>query len=176
MKKRNLPKSEKTQRPRREREPIPWRYCFLTLICGVILVGGFFFAARQHFSAIDYGFKNAKLRQQKEDLEADQRRFKLTKEIALSPAEIKKAARKIGFQDMSAANIQLFTKTDSEKPSGAGKTADDVRARIVTKPENSDREKNKETGAGEKSEKKIEKKPEANKPETKSGKTGAPRR
>ncbi|HLL99733.1 MAG TPA: hypothetical protein VK400_01655, partial [Pyrinomonadaceae bacterium] len=79
MKKRNVPQNKKTAArvPLREGDPIPWRYCFLTLICGSLLVGGFFLAARQHFSAIDYGIKNAKLRQQKENLEAAQQRIKL---------------------------------------------------------------------------------------------------
>lgn len=175
MKKRSLPKIQKAQKPRREREPIPWRYCLPALACGLILVGGFFLAARQHFSAIDYGFKNAKLRQQKEDLEAEQRRFKLSKEIALSPAEIKKAARKIGFQDMSAANIQIFNRTEPGKPPAAEKTADDVRPRIAA-PDNSVKEKVKAAKTVEKNENKAEKKPEVKKAETKTGKNGEPRR
>jgi hypothetical protein len=116
MKKRNVPQNKKNTRvPRREGDPIPWRYCFLTLICGVLLVGGFFLAARQHFSAIDYGIKNAKLRQQKDNLEAEQQRFKLQKEITLSPAEIKKAARKMGFREMTASNIDTSNRKDAEK-------------------------------------------------------------
>ena len=68
MKKRNLPKTKQTrEQPRRERDPIPWRYCFLTLVAALILVGGFFFAARQHFSSIDFGIKNSKLRKQIEE-------------------------------------------------------------------------------------------------------------
>jgi hypothetical protein len=123
MKKRNLPRTEKIQRPRREREPIPWRQCLLALACGVILVGGFFYAARTHFSAVDFGMKNAKLRRQKEDLEAEQQRFKLAREIALSPAEVKKAARKLGFQDMSASNIQVFKRPESGGNALVEKTA-----------------------------------------------------
>jgi hypothetical protein len=116
MKKRNVPQNKKNAHvPRREGDPIPWRYCFLTLICGVLLVGGFFLAARQHFSAIDYGIRNAKLRQQKDNLEAEQQRFKLQKEITLSPAEIKKAARKMGFREMTASNIDTSNRKDAEK-------------------------------------------------------------
>ncbi|NNE98424.1 MAG: hypothetical protein HKN25_05310, partial [Pyrinomonadaceae bacterium] len=54
MKKRNLSIQRKS-RVRRERDPIPWNYCLLTIACGLILVLGFFAAARQHFSSIDYG-------------------------------------------------------------------------------------------------------------------------
>lgn len=110
-------KNERAATPRRERDPIPWRYCLLTLICGVLLVGGFFLAARQHFSAIDYGIKNAKLRRERENLEAEQQRLKLAREVTLSPAEIKKAARKIGLREMTASNIEVYSSKDL-----AGKT------------------------------------------------------
>lgn len=107
MKRRNL--TPKNENIRREQDPIPWRYCLLTLVCGLILVVGFFWAARQHFSAMDFGIKNAKLRQQKESLEADQRRLSLNREISLSPAEIKKVAKKIGLQDLTAESIQVIS-------------------------------------------------------------------
>ncbi len=123
MKKRNITPNNKTERIKRERDPIPWRYCLLTLVCGLILVGGFFWAARQHFSAIDYGIKNAKLRQSKENLESDQRRLYLTKEISLSPAEIKKVAKKIGLQDLTARSIEMLSPQKSSDINPAPKTA-----------------------------------------------------
>jgi hypothetical protein len=107
MKKRNLiPKNEKI---RREQDPIPWRYCLLTLVCGLLLVVGFFWAARQHFSAMDFGIKNAKLRQQKESLEAERRLLERNKEVSLSPGEIKKVAKKIGLQDLTAESIEVVS-------------------------------------------------------------------
>ena len=108
MKKRNTPK-EKTERVQRERDPIPWRYCLLTLVCGLLLVAGFFWAARHHFSAIDYGMKNAKLREQKKGLEDEQRRLYLSKETLLSPTEIKKLAKKIGLQDLTVQSLQVIS-------------------------------------------------------------------
>lgn len=117
MKRRNLPPSTKNERIKRQRDPLPWRYCILTLVCGLILVGGFFFAARQHFSAIDYSIKNSKLRQQKETLESEQRRLYLNREISLTPAEIKKAAKKIGFQEFASSSIEVVSrKAQSLKP------------------------------------------------------------
>lgn len=107
MKKRNTP-NEKKDRIVRERDPIPWRYCLLTLVCGLLLVVGFFWAARQHFSAMDFGIKNAKLRDQRKSLEDEQRRLYLTKEISLSPGEIKKLAKKIGLQDLTPANMEVI--------------------------------------------------------------------
>ncbi len=108
MRKRNLPQNKFTKKNKRERDPIPWRYCLMTLFCGLFLVVGFFFAARQHFSSIDYGIKNSKLRKQLDELEGEKRRLILEKEIALSPAEIKKSAKKIGLAVMTASNLEVF--------------------------------------------------------------------
>lgn len=93
---------------RRERERISRKYVVLTAFCGLLLAAGFFGAARQHFSSIDYGIKNAKLKKQIEELKSEQRRLRLNREVALSPSEIKKSAKKIGFREMTASNIQSF--------------------------------------------------------------------
>ena len=108
-------KINKKERIRREKDPIPWRYCLTTLACGLFLVVGFFGAARQHFSSIDYGIKNSKLRKQVEELESENRRLLLSKEIALSPGEIKKSAKHIGMVELSASNIEIFS-TREDKP------------------------------------------------------------
>ncbi|MDQ6787074.1 MAG: hypothetical protein M3033_09735 [Acidobacteriota bacterium] len=110
---------------------LPFRYRLLMLACGIFLLVGFFFAARQHFASIDFSIKNNRLRKMTEELESDKRRLLLTKEIALSPAEIKKAAQKIGLTTISASNIKFFSsagdktekpraeKTDVAKPKAA---------------------------------------------------------
>lgn len=98
------------EKVRREHDPIPWRYCILTLICGLLLVVGFFWAARQHFSAMDLGIKNAKLRQQKSSLESEQRLLERNKEVSLAPAEITKAAKKLGLQDLTAESFEVIAK------------------------------------------------------------------
>ena len=104
MKKRNLPK-KKAEKIHREKDPIPWRYCLLTLVCGVFLVGGFFVAARSHFASINFGIKNSTLKKQLEDLETEKRRLLWLKETALSPGEIKKSAKKLGLTETTAANF-----------------------------------------------------------------------
>jgi hypothetical protein len=76
---------------------MPLKYSVLVVICGSILVVGFFFAARQHFASIDYGIRNSKLRKQIDELEAEKRRLLLAKEVSLSPAQIRKAAQKFGL-------------------------------------------------------------------------------
>lgn len=115
MKKRNLPKKNSREKIRREKDPIPWRYCLLTFACGVFLVGGFFVAARSHFASIDFGIKNSSLKKQIEDLEAEKRRLLWLKETALSPAEIKKAAKKLGLTEVTASNFQTVGTKIQEK-------------------------------------------------------------
>ena len=126
MKKRSLINKNKTERIKHERDPIPWRYCLLTLVCGLILVGGFFWAARQHFSAMDFGIKNAKLRKSKSDLETEQRRLALVKEMSLSPAEIKKFAQKNGLQDLTVQSIETINPIKSVEPETTRKIDQDV--------------------------------------------------
>ncbi|MGI8641200.1 MAG: hypothetical protein ACR2MG_14790 [Pyrinomonadaceae bacterium] len=112
MNRKKISQKSPTKKIHREREPIPLRYCLLTLTCGLILVVGFFFAARQHFSSIDFGIKNSRLKKQIEELETDKRRLILAKEIAMTPSEIKKAAKKIGLTDMTASNIEVSRPTN----------------------------------------------------------------
>jgi hypothetical protein len=101
MTRKKISQANQNRKTKRTGNPIPWRYCVLTLLCGFFLISGFFFAARQHFSSIDLSIKNSRLRRQLDELEADKRRLILAKEIALSPAEIKKVAKKIGFTEAS---------------------------------------------------------------------------
>lgn len=95
---------------------LPLRYRLLMLACGLVIVVGFFFAARQHFASVDFSMKNSRLRKMNEELEADKRRLLLAKEIALSPTELKKAAQKIGFTTTNAA------KSVAEVARGSNKT------------------------------------------------------
>ena len=135
MKKRNLTKKNSKEKIRREKDPIPWRYCLLTLVCGIFLVGGFFVAARSHFASMDFGIKNSTLKKQVDDLEAEKRRLIWLKETALSPAEIKKAAKKLGLTETTAANFQTSGSKISEpneKPSTA-KKAEEMPRKLVEK-------------------------------------------
>ena len=124
MSRNKINKNTKSNNP--NRDSIPWRNCLPALICGLFLVVGFFGAARQHFSSIDFGIKNSKLRKQIEELEAEQRRMLLTKEVVLSPGEIKKSAKKIGFTEMSASNIEVFRNNPEtqQKPELVKKTVE----------------------------------------------------
>lgn len=107
MNKRNPPKSPRTKVSRPQGRGGRWRNYALMLVCGLMLVSGFFFAGRQHFSSMDTGMKNSRLRRQVDDLEAEKRRLLLAREISLSPAEIKRAAKKTGMIDPAAIEAEL---------------------------------------------------------------------
>ena len=89
-------------RPRRPQAP-NWQYYAVATLCCAVLVAGFFFAARQHFSSMEYGLQNSKLRRAIDDLQAEKRRLLLNREIAISPIELRKAVKRIGFMDTPSA-------------------------------------------------------------------------
>ncbi len=84
-------------------------------VCLVVVIAGFFLAARQHFSSMDYGMRNSKLRKQLDDLESEKRRLLLAREVSLSPAEIKKAAQKLGVDDLHVASPQMASISNAPK-------------------------------------------------------------
>lgn len=158
MKKKNPSQISKTSgRVRRGGEPSAWRYRLLFAFCGMLVVGGLFYAARQHFSAMDYGIKNAKLRQQKTDLEAERRRLSLARDVALSPNEIKKAAKKVGFREYAVSSVETVARqVESINPFDKNKTPETTKKAFL--PKTASAAKDKETAKPEK-EFKAENKP-----------------
>jgi hypothetical protein len=95
---------------------IPWSFMLLVIVCACVVAAGFFFAARQHFTSMDYGIKNSKLREQLQNLEAEKRRLLLAREVAVSPFAIRKAARVIGLRETAEiAAVQISSKSNDEK-------------------------------------------------------------
>ena len=80
---------------------LSWTFILLVLACACVVATGFFFAARQHFTSMDYGIQNSKLREQLRSLEAEQRRLLLAREVASSPVALRKAARGLGLRESS---------------------------------------------------------------------------
>ena len=115
---------------------MPLKYSLLIVMCGSILVVGFFFAARQHFASVDYGIKNSKLRTQLDQLQAEKRRSLLAKEVSLSPAQIQKAAQRLGltFDADGGATpaIAVSAKTKTALPQG--EPATHIRTIVISKP------------------------------------------
>ncbi len=121
------------ERNERGRSGGRFKLYFLMFACLVILVSGFFLAARQHFSSIDYGIRNSRLRKQLDDLEAEKRRLMVSREIAFSPGEIKKAAMKYGMTSVVAEVASLVTGAKDTKQSGPS-TAQLVRPIVSSAP------------------------------------------
>jgi hypothetical protein len=87
---------------------ISWSFMLLIIVCAFVITAGFFFAARQHFTSMDYGIKNSRLRDQIEDLQTEKRRLLLAREVASSPLGIRKAATAIGLREQSeVAAVQV---------------------------------------------------------------------
>jgi hypothetical protein len=131
---------------------LPLSYLVVIAICGCVIAAGFLLAARQHFMSMDLGMKNSKLRKQLEDLETEQRRLTLAREVALSPKEITKTARTLGFVDtldqmltapviaaktnVASGNTEAVkAKAASVKPAAVTKTAYQRPAQAVAKSE-----------------------------------------
>ena len=96
---------------------LSWSFMLLVILCASIVAAGFFFAARQHFNAMDIGIKNSKLRDQLRSLETEKRRLQLAREVALSPLSIRKAARGLNLQESTPADAILASaKPLTEKP------------------------------------------------------------
>lgn len=110
-----------------------WQTYLLMAICLFMLVAGFFFAARQHFSSMDYGMRNSKLRKQIDELEAEKRRLLLAREVSMSPAEIKKAAVKAQLTppaEAAPASIELASAT-APKAKAETKELSDTKTLVV---------------------------------------------
>jgi hypothetical protein len=95
---------------------LSWSFMLLVLVCACVVATGFFFAARQHFTSMDYGIKNSKLREQLQNLEAEKRRLMLAREVASSPLAIRKAAFGLGLRNTpDVAAIPVVAKAQPER-------------------------------------------------------------
>ena len=70
----------------------------LLLFCGLVLAGGFVFAAKQHFAAVQYGYQNENLRTERKRLLEENQRLALEKERATAPDKLEPAARRLGIE------------------------------------------------------------------------------
>ncbi|CAN5626920.1 hypothetical protein BH24ACI3_BH24ACI3_04220 [soil metagenome] len=100
MKKRNQKPLYRQPASQMSERPIAWGYLVLTIFCAALIAGGFFFAGLQHFQTIDLGIKNAQLRNEEEELRSEKRRLILVREIAISPGELARTAKRLGFEEI----------------------------------------------------------------------------
>src|SRR5258705_8096856 len=113
---------------RRTRDTTALSRLALLLFCGFVLAGGFVFAAKQHFAAVQYGYKNESLRSERKKLIEEHQMLSLEKEKVSSPARLEPAARKLGLKPATSGQMASLNSTSdhevtkarsSEKPRAA---------------------------------------------------------
>jgi len=131
MNKKNQTRPARVRAKQKESGSSRLRTYSLMFVCAVTLVCGFFFAARQHFSSMDFGMKNSRLRKQVDDLEAEKRRLLLAREISLSPAEIKKAAKKTGLMTSSRNESEVAQIVSTTKEKAIPPQVSDTKSMVI---------------------------------------------
>ena len=102
-----VPSKQRNSRINHDRDPRALYRLALLLCCGLVLAGGFVFAARQHFVAVQYGYQSEALRRERDRLLQEQQHLMLQKEQAFAPAQLESEARELGLRPLAA--IQLET-------------------------------------------------------------------
>ena len=100
-----VPAEHRNARIRRERDPRALSRLMLLLFCGLVLAGGFVFAAQQHFAAVKYGYTSEELRQERDRLQREQQLLILQREQASAPGRLESAARSLGLKPISSAQV-----------------------------------------------------------------------
>ena len=93
-----FPEHQLNAKIRRTRDVTALSRLALLLFCGLVLAGGFVFAAKQHFAAVQYGYQNESLRNERKRLEEENDRLLLEKERTIAPDKLEPAARRLGLR------------------------------------------------------------------------------
>ena len=86
-----LPSRQLNTRVCRDRDFRELSRLVLLLCCGLFLTVGFVFAARQHFAAVEFGYQSEGLRNERQQLLAEQQRLLLEKEQVSAPSRLESA-------------------------------------------------------------------------------------
>lgn len=102
---RRIPSQQRNSKIHRDRDLRALSRLALLLLCGLVLAGGFLFAARQHFAALQYGYQSEGLRRERERLLAEKQLLILKKEQAFAPARLALQARELGLKPLLASQV-----------------------------------------------------------------------
>jgi hypothetical protein len=102
---RRVPSQQRNSKIRRDRDVRALSRLALLLACGLVLAGGFVFAARQHFAAVEYGYKSEGLRRERDRLLAERQQLLLQREQAFAPARLAVQARELGLRPLQASQL-----------------------------------------------------------------------
>ncbi len=103
---RRVPLQQRNSRIHRDRDVRALSRLALLLVCGLILASGFVFAAQQHFTAVEYGYKSENLRLERDKLLEEKQQLLLVKEQAFAPARLASKARELGLRPLQASQIE----------------------------------------------------------------------
>jgi cell division protein FtsL len=110
-----FPEHQPNAKIRRTRDTTALSRLALLLFCGFVLAGGFVFAAKQHFAAVQYGYKNESLRSERKRLIEEHQMLSLEKEKVSSPARLEPAARKLGLKPATSGQMASFNSTSDHE-------------------------------------------------------------
>ena len=100
-----VPSKQQNKRIYRDRDARALSRLALLLVSGLFLAGGFVFAARQHFAAVQFGYKSEALRRERARLLEEQQHLKLKREQAYAPARLQTEARELGLQPLQPGQL-----------------------------------------------------------------------
>ena len=99
------PEFQQNAKVRRTRDVTALSRLALLLFSGLILAAGFVFAAKQHFAAVEYGYKNEDLRTERKKLIEENQRLALDRERVTAPDKLEPAARRLGLKPATPGQI-----------------------------------------------------------------------
>ncbi|PWT90128.1 MAG: hypothetical protein C5B55_10185 [Blastocatellia bacterium] len=100
-----FPGEQRNAKIRRARDVSALSRLALLLFCGFVLAGGFVFAAQQHFAAVNYGYRNESLRNERQRLLEERQQLSLERDRLSAPARLEPAARALGLKPATAGQI-----------------------------------------------------------------------
>ncbi len=111
-----VPSKQRNSRVHRERDARALSRLALLFVFGLFLASGFVFAARQHFTAIDYGYKSEDLRRERARLIEEQQQLMLKREQAFTPARLALEARELGLKPIGANQLGTQKASSRSQP------------------------------------------------------------
>ncbi|HEX3185612.1 MAG TPA: hypothetical protein VHQ94_12490 [Pyrinomonadaceae bacterium] len=100
-----FPEFQQNAKVRRARDTTALSRLALLLFSGLILAGGFVFAAKQHFAAVQFGYQSEDLRAERKKLIEENDRLKLERDRAIAPDKLEPAARRLGLKPATPGQI-----------------------------------------------------------------------
>ena len=100
-----FPELQPNAKVRRARDVTALSRLALLLFSGLILAGGFVFAAKQHFAAVQFGYQSEDLRAERTKLTEEIERLKLEKERVIAPDKLEPVARRLGLKPATPGQI-----------------------------------------------------------------------